>query len=268
MIRIYNGFGTSRIAPTLLKERFNEQGLMSAFINHDDIKAGHFIDTTNLLIFAGQSVTQFKESLGKTGLENIKDYVRQGGQYLGICAGGYFGAKETYFKGLDKKKGLYTISSDGLGFFDGLAKGSLTEISKTPFTGMSNSAAVITLKTFDGIDFKTLYWGGPQFIVDKNDLRTKVISQLQQHNKPPLNLGIQCDIGQDGGRATLLGYHPEITKVSLKRWVLPDESIVRNTKNLNQQARIQNVDHAFGILLQHLNLPPKQKPPQNLAMAR
>ncbi len=156
MIRVYNGYGTSAIAPRILIERFNQHRYDACGITAGDIKQGLNTQTTKILAFGGQSVTQFKQALGDKGLSEIKNYVANGGHYLGICAGGYFGATQINFQGQHPDGTPYTKSANGLGFFNGLAQGSITDIAQ-PYSGKTDSAVVIDVTTAqDQISYKTL----------------------------------------------------------------------------------------------------------------
>ncbi|ETO08857.1 biotin-protein ligase [Reticulomyxa filosa] len=50
-----------------------------------------------LIIFPGGYDTGFKESLGLVGCTILQEYLKKGGNYLGLCAGGYFGCSEIMF---------------------------------------------------------------------------------------------------------------------------------------------------------------------------
>ena len=43
----------------------------------------------NVVVFSGGSGSQQSKSIGETGLKNVREFVRDGGGYCGICAGAY-----------------------------------------------------------------------------------------------------------------------------------------------------------------------------------
>lgn len=257
-IRIYKGHGTSKLAPDLMRERFEERGYDADFIDPETLcdPARRWIDKTDILIFGGQSVTQFKEALGYQGEERIKEYVEQGGHYLGICAGGYFGADFIKFIGSDPNNcQLYAKQNDGLGFFNGLAKGSITDIISRPFNGLVDSAAVSSLRTMTGESFPALYWGGPTFIPYERADRRKILSYLPRLNQSPLIMGLQNDVGDKGGKATLLGYHPEISHANIRRWVLGHESTRKENMRLREAMSIIKpaaFERSFDLMLEQI----------------
>lgn len=267
MIRVYNGEGSSRTGSQLLVKRFAMSGLRATYINETEIQSGLDLEETKLLVFSSLSVTGFKKGLGETGTNNIKSYVEQGGHYLGICAGGYFGAEEIYFKGKDYlTQEPYQKQAEGLGFFKGVAIGSLTEITNTAFTGMTDSAAVIQLTTLNNNCFDSLYWGGGRFITEAdNETPVKILSLYQPPRQSrPFVMGVQCDVGSQQGKATLLGYHPEVGKNDLRNWILPIEDLSEHTHRIFQQAFSNNtptnIDNSFDILLGQIGLKEMIKP--------
>jgi biotin--protein ligase len=273
MIKVYNGYGTSAIAPRLLIDRFNKHGHTACSVNHHRIKNGISPKDTKILAFGGQSVTQFKEALGQEGLQNIQSYVQNGGHYLGICAGGYFGADHIDFTGQNDDGTLYTKNANGLGFFNGLAQGSITDIAE-PFSGKTNSSAVITISTVqDQIKYKTLYWGGPEFIPDQTKQNIRILSHFKAANSRKLIMGVQCPVGDKGGRATLLGYHPEVSQANIKQWILPNEHVAKHSQALYDNiheapSNSYPVDSAFTFLLHQLGLKPTNKKPCTIKSAR
>ena len=263
MIRVYNGHGTSEMAPQIITDRFNMHRHNAKTINEYEIKKSNFAENTSILVFGGQSVTQFKEALGDNGIYAIKSYVENGGHYLGICAGGYFGATNIDFTGQSNNGEIYKKQANGLGFFNGIAKGSITEITPTYFTGMTNSASVISISTNqDKIKYNTLYWGGPQFAPHNNDNakeKTRILSSFHTATHQDIIMGVQCDVGTKGGKATLLGYHPEVSQKNINKWVMPSESIERYTQSLYEDSHVTTsdtypVDAAFTFLLYQLGL--------------
>lgn len=52
---------------------------------------------THLLVMPGGRDLPYLEKLGKVGAARIRHFVEAGGSYLGLCAGGYFGAADIAF---------------------------------------------------------------------------------------------------------------------------------------------------------------------------
>ena len=78
-------------------------------------------NTTSLLIMPGGRTLPHYEQLGLLGNNRITKFVEQGGRYLGLCAGGYYGAEKTVFE--KDNKPMEVIVDGPLNFFKGQAIG-------------------------------------------------------------------------------------------------------------------------------------------------
>jgi glutamine amidotransferase-like uncharacterized protein len=87
-IGLYADGGTSASKETVLKAlaTFNEYKVDT--IKADDIRDGKLKDY-RILIVPGGSGSREAKTLGEKGRDQIKSYVRDGGNYVGICAGSY-----------------------------------------------------------------------------------------------------------------------------------------------------------------------------------
>ncbi len=97
-------------------------------------------------------------SAGPRGLEAVRDYVQQGGRYLGICAGAFLAAREVHWEG---EKYSYPLV-----LFDGVAEGSIREIAAWPAAGrakLSVTAAGRNLGIAAADGREIYYQGGCRF---------------------------------------------------------------------------------------------------------
>ncbi len=216
-IRIYNGDKSSPISLQILIDRFADNGLAAAPIDQHEInESDAWMDETDLLVFTAGSVTEFKSTLGPEGIQRVKDFVHeQGGTYFGICAGGYFGAETIDFKGLTFQK-----RADGLGFFNVLARGALSDVAGVAYSGNADSAAVIDVfHDSSALKYKSLYWGGPQFLLKARNPLVKSFGRINSPDKRATYvMGVHGPVGTRGGYAFLLGHHPEINAAMLPRY--------------------------------------------------
>lgn len=74
-----------------------------------------------LLVFPGGADMGYCRSLNGDGNRRISQYIRRGGSYLGLCAGGYYGSSRCEFE--IGNKILEVIGSRELGFFPGTCRG-------------------------------------------------------------------------------------------------------------------------------------------------
>ena len=81
--------------------------------------SGGWQKTTALLIIGGGYDLGYINALKSEGTAMIRKYVEDGGSYLGICAGGYFGCNYIEF---DKGGPLEVCGKRELGFYSGQYK--------------------------------------------------------------------------------------------------------------------------------------------------
>lgn len=103
-------------------------------INANDIKTGTWIQQAKLLIIPGGADLPYLKKLDGLGAKYIKQFVENGGAYLGVCAGAYFGSKQVEF---DKNGPLEVLGQRPLGFFDGTSVGPYS----APYSYSDNSSA-------------------------------------------------------------------------------------------------------------------------------
>jgi hypothetical protein len=84
-IGIYAGSGSSH-SFIWLAELFEKNQIFNVLLLDEKDILEHPLDF-DFIIFSGGSPAQVANSLGKTGSEKIHEYIRQGGTYIGICAG-------------------------------------------------------------------------------------------------------------------------------------------------------------------------------------
>lgn len=183
-------------------------------------------DTASHIVFSGGAVTGFKQALHKNGLSQIREFVEQGGIYVGFCAGAYFGASSIEFKGYDwQSKSAYERSGEGLSFFNGLARGSLGRIAPL-YDGTSATcrATPVTLDYKGRITrdlppvISAFYGGGPEFLIDNNaylgeqNTRPEIISHYILSDGTQRVAGLSCPIGDKGGKAVLISWHPDLNE--------------------------------------------------------
>lgn len=220
-VYIYGGHGASLMDAKILEFMFSmtmhPHGIPVKRITHDDLnkQGAHWQQDGSLLVFGGGEFTKVKEKLSAYGREAVIDFAGRK-SYLGICKGGYAGASHIRFFGQDGNK-----TSDGFGFFNGIARGSLP-IAPSLYTGKSDSAHIATFRHEKyGIEFPALYWGGPRFDTAQDSLQNvqKLVTLRSAASDETVTMGIKVPVGECG-QAVLLGYHAEATPPHIREWVL------------------------------------------------
>ena len=77
-------------------------------------------DSTSIFIMPGGRDLMYLRKLKSEGCKKIKEFVEEGGSYLGICAGAYFGAEAVEF---EKGNALEVVGTRDLNFVKAKAIG-------------------------------------------------------------------------------------------------------------------------------------------------
>ncbi|KAF2453260.1 biotin-protein ligase [Lineolata rhizophorae] len=172
-----------------------------------------------LLVFPGGADLGYCRNLNGEGNRRIKQYVRQGGSYLGFCAGGYYGSRRCEFEVGDKK--MEVIGDRELSFYPGICRGSA-------FAGFVYSseagARAARLRADTGReleDFCSYYNGGGAFVDasrfqdDGVEVLASYVEELDVDSGKDKAAVVLCQVGE--GYALLTGPHPEFAPENLKR---------------------------------------------------
>ncbi len=88
-IALYQGPGTGGPGPPNLMKRLNHAPEFSiSQLTPDDIRGGA-LSNYHVVIFGGGSGSKQAEALGESGRSAVRQFVGEGGGYIGICAGAY-----------------------------------------------------------------------------------------------------------------------------------------------------------------------------------
>lgn len=153
----------------------------------------------SLFIMPGGRDRPYMAALKGIGNAQIRSFVENGGIYLGICAGAYYGCKRVEF---DRGFPLEVCEDRELSFFPGTAVG--PAYGKGTFEYESQKGARLAkIGTANGI-FHSYYNGGCLFEGDFPHVRI-LGRYLDLSGHPPAI--IECSIGK--GKAILSGVHLE-----------------------------------------------------------
>jgi len=135
-VAIYNGPGTGNKALALLRTvAARQRGLARCVpVGPDDISDGA-LDQFDVVVFPGGSGSKQAAGIGKVGHDAVRKFVRNGGGYVGICAGAYL-ATYKYSWGL-KIIDARTVDSKHWNRGTGMVKIDLTDAGRTVLGGPS-----------------------------------------------------------------------------------------------------------------------------------
>ncbi|KAI9846795.1 MAG: biotin holocarboxylase synthetase [Sclerophora amabilis] len=175
-----------------------------------------------LLVFPGGADLGYCRTLNGEGNRRISQYVRRGGSFLGLCAGGYYGTSRCEFEVGQKR--LEVVGSRELGFFPGTCRGCAfsgfvyhsEEGARAPELEVDKST--LTGGTIPDV-FRSYYNGGGVF-VDAGKFKDQGVEVLARYTEAlDVDGGdgsaavVYCKVGE--GAAVLTGPHPEFAAVNL-----------------------------------------------------
>jgi glutamine amidotransferase-like uncharacterized protein len=164
------------------------------YINSNDLR-GKF----NVIYFPGGNADPYDEHINSDGDVNIRDFVSNGGGYLGICAGAYFACDRILFDG-----GWENYKLD---LFAGYGYGALDPIIPWPGHAMTWTTMNLTnpLCQWEPTKEYQLYYGGPAFYPDAGQSMNVIATWDSYYNSPAM-----INYSYGSGHVVLCGPHPEI----------------------------------------------------------
>lgn len=163
-ILIYRDYGCADVSSLYgeLASYFREKGISVDFTDAAEIKSGVLNREVKAFFLGGGAGTPYMRKLAGEGNKRIRNYVRNGGVYFGICAGAYYACRDIVFE--HDVPALRIENGCGLNLAEGRAVGTLyKEYGLLPYALTSFSAKVVQIRFCGGETYPALYHGGPFF---------------------------------------------------------------------------------------------------------
>lgn len=215
-IFLYNDEGVSKLSLehtfSMLQQFFPRKPIIK--INANEVIDGSWQEDAFLFAIPGGADLLYQAKLKGKGNENIRNFVSNGGIYLGICAGAYYASSYVEF---DLGGQLEVIGQRELGFFLGKTVGpALSYYKYNTHEGAIAAEVSFTLSEI-GMDTKpsiSLYHHGGCFFENGDNLpNINVLANYVIPDKANLAAIILAKFGK--GLALLSGVHFEIEPVML-----------------------------------------------------
>lgn len=177
------------------------------FINAEDILYEKWTKNAALLIIPGGADIPYTKKLNGKGNKIIKQYVKNGGSYLGLCAGAYYGSNFVEF---DKNGELEVLEERELAFFPNKVIGPVL----ARYDYKTNSGARVALLKLDipnENDFTNLkvYYNGGGYFYNANFYKNVKVLAYYHIEKDATYLPALIEIKHNKGTVILSGVHFE-----------------------------------------------------------
>lgn len=190
-------------------------------VNESVILTEPWAPTCALLVFPGGADLGYCRVLNGTGNQKISQYVRQGGAYLGLCSGGYYGCQRCEFEVGNPT--LEVVGRRELAFFPGTCRGgAFSGFAYGTETGARAARLNVRNTLPQAASTATpelrCYFNGGGVFVDADKLAAKGVEVLATY-EDPLDIDggsaalVYCKFGD--GSALLSGVHPEYVCLSI-----------------------------------------------------
>lgn len=186
-------------------------------IRHIDVEPGYLCTPENrLFIMPGGADLPYCALLEPEGTDAIRQYVEEGGTYLGICAGAYFASRRVEF---EEDRTYEVIGRRELRLAEVTARGVIRDLESGPYDPEHISgASAVRVKW--GKQMATAYYhAGPEFVFDRPARDTEIVATYPDAPGSPPAV-IRRRIGK--GQAILCSPHFEIGAQDLREYRRPD----------------------------------------------
>ena len=207
---IYDGAGTWEPSKTAFKSFLEWKGLTWELVNKNTINYGGLTGNYRGLFMPGGWAGDYNRDIKPSGDQHIRNFISQGGAYIGMSAGAFYACDVTIWEG-----NVYDYPSD---IFDGNCIGPIDEIAPWPNYVMTtmNINQQHEANAYEPAQRDVLYYGEPYFTANSGQemqvfARWIVPTNQQAHDAPGI---IGFNYGQ--GRVLLVGPHPEIEEDSAR----------------------------------------------------
>ncbi|HHT9111860.1 MAG: hypothetical protein HZA47_09375 [Planctomycetes bacterium] len=200
---------------TAIKNMLTTAGRTYEEISDSDLNYStqDFSSLYKVILFPGGYAYWYNKFIAKAGKERIRNFVKNGGGYFGICAGAYFAVDRVEWGGVtyDDETGY------DLDLFPGTGVGELRKIADYyagkwvmyTFNFENENSILSSYKTVPYSE-DIIYLGGPYFKTDKgSESKVTVLATFADDGQPGI---VAFQYGS--GKAVLFGPHPEIEEDS------------------------------------------------------
>lgn len=221
-IALYSETGAWDESVTALKKMFEWMNMSVTMIDAEYVN-NNSLDGFKIICFPGGDMYRYSQNISEQSIKKIKSYVKNGGNYMGICGGAYFSAEKVIWQGNQ-------LPMKSLGLFEGTAEGTIDSIIPYPQLGMCKVEITDTLHPItQGLsrDQWMLYYWGP--VLNPNNPEIQIIGNYEAVDLPAV---LAFEYGR--GKVFITGTHPEIEEDSHRDGVILPDTIINGIHYLGE----------------------------------
>ncbi len=148
LVGIYSDRGAYHLGLIASQRFFQSHGITYTPLYREDLKRKETYEKISILYFPGGWSGYYSQDLQGKAAKLIREFVKKGGRYLGVCAGAYFASEKIIWEG--------KVYHPPLGIYRGVAIGPIRALAPWP---LYTVAKVLYL----GKEIEAFYYGGPYF---------------------------------------------------------------------------------------------------------
>jgi biotin--protein ligase len=209
------GQRAANFVPRALAEVLTPQGFSIRVLSAEAVAKGAWQDECALFVMPGGADLPYCRKLKGHGIAYIEAYVRNGGRYLGLCAGAYFASTSVAFDvgGINEICGARELK-----FYPGEARGPAYSFNGQHYTGdiSFDRIAQIEIEKGKGLGasctIPVCFNAGCFFVDAEKFSNVEILARYGDLPEKPAAI-VRCRYGE--GVALLCGVHPEYSKDEL-----------------------------------------------------
>ncbi len=240
-IALYSDNGAWNKSVIAAKNMYEWMGYRVAIIDAEYINTnspGGF----KIVSFPGGDMYRYSQDILESGKEKIRDFIRNGGKYIGLCAGGFFTSEKLYWQGS-------RLIMSSLSLFEGTARGPNNEIIAYPWYGMCDVKLDTTQVIARGMSasLSVLYYRCPCFEPEGDEI-------FQPGTYSAINKAAMLVFEYGSGRVFATGAHPEIEEDNDRDGVVFADTTINGTyypgeENINDSGSRLAIDEKCGFVV-------------------
>ncbi len=213
-IALYSDNGAAESCVNATKNMFEWMGYTVKLITADYIDKKD-LDNFSMICFPGGDMYRYSIDISSSGKEKIRNFISNGGGYIGICGGAYFTGEKVFWQGNQ-------LPMEPLSIFPGITRGPVDEIAPYPNCVMCevnivNHTNPIIESEKDSVWIQYCY--GPMFLPNENS-NVEILGEYEIGDSPSI---IAFEYGH--GRVFIIGTHPEFEEDSDRDGYPPEDNM-------------------------------------------